>query len=156
MTTTFTGAGLSQFGTSYAGYGTPTTTNPVNKTILIGNYGIAGQTRFINPITGDYEFNANGRIIGGNGIQQLVYLALVTVRGSSAMLTLGQSFTNIQVIGSNYITFVKGEVNKALKDLIDQKKIELVDVTVDTSNTTSRIRIKWRDLATGTELTNTI
>jgi len=119
--TTFTGAGLSSFGTSYAGYGTPTTTNPVNKTILIGNQGIAGQTRYINPITSDYEFNANGRIVGGNGIQQMVYLALLTVKGSSAMTELGQSFTKIQVLGSNYLTFVKNEVNAALKtfELLD-------------------------------------
>ena len=80
MTTSILGAGLSPFGLSYAGYGSPATTNPLNKTILIDDFGQPGQVRLIDPVTKDYRFNSNGRIVGGNGIQQLVYLALLTVR----------------------------------------------------------------------------
>jgi hypothetical protein len=153
---TILGAGFAPFGTSSAGFGSPSTTNPFNKTILIDDFGVPGQTRFIDPTTGDYKFNSNGRLVGGNGIQQLVYLALLTVRGSSAMENLGQSFSNVKTMGTNYITLVKNEVNKALKDLIDQKKISLIDVNVTRLNNTSRIDIKWKDLASGTDLTSTL
>ena len=124
---------------------------------MIDKFGKPGQTRFINPVTQDYMFDSNGHIVGGNGIQQLVYLALVTIRGSSAMIDLGQSFSNVKVIGANYVSLVKNEVNKALKPLIDQKKIVLIDVKVNRSGTNmSVIDVKWKDLATGTERTSTI
>jgi len=115
-----------------------------------------GQVRLIDPVTKDYRFNSSGRIVGGNGIQQLVYLALLTVRGSSAMTDLGQSFTNVKVIGSNYVSLVKGEVDKALASLINQKKIQLVDVIVSNNGNMAKIDIKWKDIATGTEFSNTI
>ena len=110
----------------------------------------------IDPITQDYVFNSNGRIVGGNGIQQLVYLALVTVLGSSAVTTLGQDFTSIKTLGTNYPSIIKGKAQQALQSLIDAKKIQLIDVIVNISGTNrSTIDIKWKDLATGTELTNT-
>jgi phage gp46-like protein len=124
-----------------------------NKTILIDKYGKPGQTRLIDPLTGDYVFNNDGRIVGGNGIQQMVYLAMKTIRGSCAETDLGQTLSNIKVIGNNYATLVKNEVNKALKPLVDQKKIEIIDIQVSRAGSNkSIINVKWRDLETLAEM----
>lgn len=157
MSNIILGAGFSPFGSSYAGYGVPASSTLPNTTVLISStFGVPGQTRFIDPVTGDYVFNANGRIIGGNAIQQMVYLAIKTVKGSCAVTDLGQSFSKVQTIGANYITLVKNEVNNALKYMIDNRLIQLIDVVVSQQGTQARIQIKWKDIATNTENINTI
>jgi len=143
------------FGNNYAGYAVPSPSS-ANTNVLISNNNKPGQTRFIDPNTGDYVFDDNGRIVGGNAIQQMVYLAIKTIRGSSAVADLGQSFSNVKTIGANYITLVKNEVNKSLKYMIDNKLIQLIDVVVNQQGTQAQIQIKWKDIATGTDYTNNI
>jgi hypothetical protein len=141
------GAGLSGFGTSFAGYGEVSTNIPSNKTVLIDKFtGKSGNTRFIDPLTKDYQFNEQGYAVGGNGIQQLVYLAILTVKNSSVIKDFGQGFTSVKTLGSNYKTLITNEVNNALSDLVKKKLIELVSVDISTAGTTSRIIIQWKNL----------
>ena len=154
---TYLGAGLAPAGSSLAGYGSPSTTVSINKTILIDDFGRNGNVRLIDPVTMDYKFNSKGCLVGGDGIQQMVYLALLTVKNSSALSNFGQSFTNIKVIGEHYVTLVTNEVNQALKKLIDSKKISLLNVDVKRIGPNkSKIDIRWRNLTTNTDQINTI
>lgn len=155
--TTFLGAGLSPAGTSYAGYGSPSSTISTNKTVLIDDYGLNGNVRLIDPVTMDYKFDDDGNIVGGDGIQQMVYLALLTVKNSSVIANFGQAFTNIKVIGDKYKSKVVSEVNSALKSLVDQKKISIVNIDIKINGTNqTRIHIVWKNLTTNTEQTNII
>jgi len=154
---TYTGAGLSYFGTSYAGYGSPATVVTTNKKILIDDYGRNGNVRLIDPITQDYRFNDNGYAVGGDGIQQMVYLALLTLKNSSVIANFGQAFSNLKVIGDQYKSQIESEVNSALKALIDRKWIAVQKIDINRSSTNQiRIRISWINLTNDTEYTNVI
>lgn len=157
------GLGLCPAGQSYAGFGSVATEAETNRQDLIIDEGPLkgqiGDCRLIDPVTQDYRYNSNGYMVGGIGIQQKVYLALLTVKGSSAQLNLGQSFSNVKVIGTNFLQQITSEVNNALSDLISKKQISLnavVPIRDPISNTMIRIDIQWTDLISGTDLTSTI
>ena len=144
------GAGIQGAGIGPAGINTPDPV-PAPGTALFPDpiTGIGQSGRYIHPITKQYTFNADGRTQGYATVQQLVVLALRTVRGSSAIPTLGQSFTSVTEKGPNYQRQVATAVQQALGDLIKAKMIRLVSVSVDIppSNQDGTIAtVLWRDL----------
>ena len=143
------GAGLCRAGTSKAGYGDPTQVSARRRTIWKDENNTQGQVRLIDTATGDYKFSSDGLIVGGNGIEQMVYLALVTVKGTSAVRSLGQNFSNIRTLRDNVQSEIQEEVRLALDNLVEQKKISIENVFVDKfPDNPSRIRIliQWKDL----------
>lgn len=150
MATAATGAGFSTFGISFAGYGIPSSETSLNKYTLIDDFGNTSNARLIDPETRDYRFT-NGYIVGGNDVQQLVYLALLTVRNSSSLNSFGQSFSSIKVIGIHYKTRVVSAVNEALRNLINNKIIELIEVNTVVSGNRVKIDVRWKDIKTGTK-----
>lgn len=156
----YLGAGFAPAGFSPGGYGTPATqSEPTRQDFIIdeGPYaGLVGDVRLLDPITQDYRMNDNGYFVGGIGIQQMVYLALLTVKGSSLDSSLGQSYSNVKVIGTNFQQSITNEVNNALSNLVNSKKITINTVNVVKQNNMLRIDVRWTDLTRGITLTSSI
>lgn len=148
MSFPYEGLGFAGIGTSLAGYGSIAQGDEPDLRILIDSTGQRLGARYIDPITRDYVLNANGHIAGMNGIQQEVYLAILTVLGSSVDPGLGQTFSSIRILTDNTINLITNSVNVALNDLIKSNKISLTGINVIRDENANRIRINifWVDL----------
>ena len=158
MTTSNRGTGIAPFGTSPFGFGAPAEANPNVGKAYNTAQNTQGTGRFINPETRDYQFDANtGRLIGQNSAQQMVYLALVTEKGSSAVLGLGEDYTLIKTVSPDIQALVETSVKNALKSLTDRKIITLDQVILNLvknkrtdPNRLMRISVRWTDLNNNT------
>lgn len=158
MTTpnTFLGAGVSPFGTTFAGTGSPAQQN-IKRLIWKDIYGNQQNARLIDPITRDYSFDEYGYSMGMTDIQQLVYLALVTTKNSSIISNMGVDYYNSQVIKSNYITQITEDVNQALKTLINERKVILNSVNVAKNGPNQlMVVVKWTDATRNLAFANII
>lgn len=154
------GAGGCPAGVAAAGYGVPDTANVPNNAILPdANTGLPQTGRFIDPATKSYQFTADGRLRGVPTVQQLVQLALTTVRGSACLSNLGQTFAQIQEKGTNFQKQVTASVTQALSDLVNNKQIAILSVSVQNTPgkpTASIGQVTWVDLTTGLQDTASI
>jgi hypothetical protein len=158
------GAGLAPAGTSQAGFGVPDTAAVAVDAILPDPVtGFAQTGRYLNFTLGDYAFTADGRLQGQSTVSQLVTLALTEVRGSSAIPTLGQTFTKIQEQGANVQQQLTSAVRQALADLIKRNFVKLTNVAITPISTAQgtnpdgqRILVQWVDLTTGQPQTTPI
>lgn len=144
------GAGVAPAGTSPAGIGQPDTT-PAQSNVLFPDpvTGLGQTGRYIHPVTRTYTFASDGRTQGYATAQQLVDIALRTVRGQCAIPNLGQTFTTIQEKGPFFNGQVAAAVNTALADLVRARIIQLVSVDVQNNpnNPDGTIGfVTWRDL----------
>lgn len=145
-----TGAGFSPAGVSPAGSGTPATTTGPSGTALTDDYGRQHGARYIDPATRRYVLDANGRYKGMPAVSQMVELAFLTLRGSSALPNLGMEKPS-GVIGSNFVAKREQAVREAFQFLTRAQLAELVSVTVDTSRRPVVSIVRWRDLTTAEE-----
>ncbi len=144
------GVGAFPLGVGPYGIGTPDAA-PVNAgTALTDAFGAVQGSRFINPRTRQYEFDANGRIKGMPGVANLVEMAFLTVDGSSAVNGLGIAPAS-GVIGANFIQRRTQQIQDALAQLVKAKLIEVVSVSVDATSRPIQSVVRWRDLTTQTE-----
>jgi hypothetical protein len=136
----------------------PVVGTPIDRRIFVSPYNNAiGDNRFINPITGDYQFNASGKTAGLFGVQQQVYLCLTTALGSSASVNLGETYGTIQVIANNYTQDLNNAIGLALSPLIAAGQIVLNGIIVQRPNsgTSVVVLVNWTDLTvTSSQLTN--
>lgn len=103
--------------------------------------------RVINPLTMDYELNANGTFTGQSVVQTSVYLALFTQLNSSAVFGMGQNISSIKVITPNITTQVANQVNLALTSLINQGLVVLLNVSVSNpAQGELTVQVQWQDL----------
>jgi hypothetical protein len=150
MANIYKGAGLCPFGTSIAGYGSVAEADNTKHTLYLDSNNSQQNCRAIDPKTGDYMLDDNDQFMGMTNIQQKVLLALTTMRNSSIQNNLGINLSNIQVIGRNFDYLIRNEINNALKDLINNKEILLLDIKISTKNNKALINILWKDLTTNT------
>jgi len=147
------GAGGCPAGSSSAGYGVPDKANVPNNAILpLPINGLPQTGRAIDPTTKSYTFTADGRIVGAPTVQQLVQLALTTVQGSSCIPPLGQTLSLIREKGTNYAQQVTAAITNALANLVKNKLVQIVSITVQQypSSPDAGIAIlQWIDLTTG-------
>lgn len=143
------GAGACPAGSAAAGYGVPDSAAvPNNATLPDVRSGLPQTGRAIDPITKSYYFTADGRLQGVATVPQLVQLALSTIRGSSVVPGLGQTFMQIQEKGANFAQVVTAAITTALADLTTRKLVQIVSVDVQQppSNPDAGIAIlKWID-----------
>lgn len=136
----------------------PITSTPIDRRLfIVPENNSIGDNRRIDPDTGDYSFGSNGKIEGLVGIQQQVYLSLLTVLGSSASINLGSTINNIQVIGTNINQDITNSINLALAPLIAANQISLNNVSIIPANTTTGfvVNVDWTDLTqTQSQLNN--
>lgn len=149
---------MAPFGTVPFGYGTPAIANPNVGLVFRKTDSSLGNNRFIDPATRDYVIDEEtGRIVGQDAMQQMVYLALVTVKESSAVFDLGQNFTSIKVITANIEAQITNEVKRALNHLTVKKQITINNVFVDVdANHVARIHVVWTDTSKNVQVTTTI
>lgn len=141
------GAGYSSSGFSSGGYGEPTSpTQYKQQEWKLQGTNQSGQGRYINPQTGDYEFDQNGFFRGMISSQQMVYLAFATVRGTAAQFNMGQNLYKTRTIGGNYAQLIKSQIDEALSDLINNNIIILLSVeTVRTKTNALMTNVNWMD-----------
>lgn len=151
------GLGNSSLGQAPYGVGTPVT--------AAGNTGIplVSTTDKMTPQDGrqidaakrDYVIDGNGRAYGMSRVAQLVQLALMTLRGSSVVETLGIDAPGA-LITPDLASRMQNDVYVALADLIQQQLISVESVDVDATARPVTRQVAWIDLTTGIEHTDTI
>lgn len=151
------GAGIAPAGTSIAGYGTVTSIAGSPAQILVDpNDGVSKDTRAVNPVTRQYTYDSQGRPTGQSGVPHLVQMALMTLRNSSAVANFGLAAPP-PLITANVAAQLTRDFNLAVKDLVDQRLIQVVSITVDRAMLAGeRVRFTWRDLTTSLQTTSTL
>lgn len=126
----------------------PLTNPPVPLTDLTNINGQIQSARVINPVTMDYELNANGTFTGQTVAQTSVYLALFTVFNTSAVSGQGnQVLQGIKVITPNINKQVFSYTQQALSSLINQGLITLLScTTTNLGNGQINVAVDWQDL----------
>lgn len=135
------GAGFSAAGFSPAGFGdvdqlpSPATEN------LVDAKGVQQNARAIDPVTGQYVLNADGRFQGMPRVEQLVVLLVRAMQMPSGDVTPNM---NLQL---------KTLVTSTLAPLVNEGLVAILDV-VSYLEQPSRARaaLKYRDLTTGREV----
>lgn len=152
------GFGSQGFGSSPYGIGVPSVGNPPGGAVLRDPLtGTSSGSRRIDPVTRDYVLDDNGRTLGMSDVQQLVLMALQTVRNSSAMNGLGQSLGDIVVIGDNIERQIASIFENALAHLVARGLVQIISTTVTRLHPGAiKATVRWRDLTTSTEHTSEI
>jgi hypothetical protein len=135
-----TGAGTSPAGSSVAGVGVIDSAPQPGVVPLPDQFtGLSQTGRFIDQQTGDYIFTTDGRVVGMQTVPQLVLIALQDV-----------DLSRIQQKGPNFSQFLASVVQDALGDLIAQRLVLLLGVTVLEPNPDAGVAlVSWKDLTTG-------
>lgn len=142
------------YGRQPYGVGTPAVLQDTGGKVLSNPYyGNREGSRKIDPRTRDYVLDSTtGRILGMTNPQQLVYLAVSTTRGSSAVQALGHELGKIDRISANFTRRVDGALRAAVQHIVDRGLIEVVAIEVQVLRPGQGFaRLRWRDTATGHE-----
>ena len=142
----FLGAGQASAGISYAGYGTPATTDKKVGALFQKSNNEIGTVKSIDPIKRDYKINSSGQLAGMNLVQQQVYLALTINKGTSASPNLGSKLNRIQLLSSNVDVEIEFAIKEALSDLLNNNIINIISISIDKNNLTKYIKVLWEDL----------
>lgn len=141
------GLGSQGFGSTPYGLGTPAVAPSQGGAIFRdASTGLSTGSRMIDPVTKDYVFDSNGRILGMPDVHQLVLLAVSTRKGSSAMRELGQELERIPRITANTARRVDSTLRASVQHLVDQGLITVTGTTVETGDARIRAVLLWRDL----------
>jgi hypothetical protein len=154
------GYGIQPAGTSPAGLGTPALAAPnAGAALTDPNTGAQTGGRLIDTRTRDYVADANGRLAGMSNVPQLVYLAIATVKSSSAVRDLGMQPQG-SVVTSNIQAVVLNMLRDAVNDLVSAGLVQVLgleqfrvgpDGVLLAGATYGHFR--YRDLTTGLEAT---
>lgn len=143
------GMGNCFMGSSRFGYGNPATQDPIQRALLRRPDGTLGDCALLDPASADYVLDADGNNVGGDSLEQRVYLALRTVLGSSAVATLGIVPIG-GVITDDLAARNTKSVNAALKGLTDANAIRVLAVTTTRLGQSAiRLQVTWQAVTTG-------
>jgi len=147
------GFGSQPFGSTPYGLGTPAVAAELGGKVLRNEQnGESTGSRRIDPVTGDYVLDDNGRILGMDDVKHLVFMAVATDKGSSAMRQLGHELRRIDRITSNFTRRVDSTLRAAVQHLVNRELIEVVGTEVQVIRPgVAFARLRWRDLETGLE-----
>lgn len=149
------GFGAAPLGTAPYGLGTPATSSSNSGVLLPDASGATQGSRFLNARTRRYEYGPDGRARGQESVSSLVQMALLTVKGTSAMASLGDEAPS-GVIGNNFVARRKASITQALSALTTANTIEIVSLDVLADNRPILTIVRWRDLTTTLEQETTI
>ena len=144
------GIGLAPLGSSSLGYGSPTISNSTSALALLDQSGIKRNAVMIDTVTGDFvRDQTTGVHLGMDSVQQQVYLALRTLKGSSVVLNLGIAF-KVKTISETTTQKLKAAVNEALLPLTSRALIAVTNVTAERVKMTAiTVSVSWTNLTTG-------
>lgn len=147
------GFGSSPFGTGPYGYGMPSSGSPATGQMFAdAQTGTIGSGRKIDPGTRQYVFDDNGNPVGVDTVPQLVQLAYSTVKGTSILPTLGESYSELETIDDDFQERMNALAIAPVQFLVDDKRLEILSVTIDRIGTSgARIAVNWKDLTSGRE-----
>ncbi len=153
------GFGHQPAGSSPAGWGTPALADaPCGDILRDPATGRRTGSRRINPLTRDYEMDGCGRILGDHEVRHLVQMAVHTLKGSSAMRTLGLQTTGMSRITGDFERRLLGAVTNAVEHLVSAGLIEVIGVTEYRAGARNGLRegqvyarFRWRDRTTRQE-----
>jgi hypothetical protein len=146
------GFGKQGFGSTPWGVGMPATA-PIPGGVLLRNpsTGESMGSRSIDPAKRDYVLDVDGRALGMASTQQLVLMAVSTVKRSSAVASLGAE-QNQDVITDSFERDAQAMYGDALADLVNRKIIVIIAIEAQLLKAgTVYVRVRWLDVATGQE-----
>lgn len=154
------GFGLQPMGVGPFGVGTPATASETAGTPQNDESLQSKSARYIDPITRQYAFDANGRMRGMGAVPQKVQLIAATVLGSSAVRELGNDIHEIEDAGDDLEVQIRTRWERAYAGMVRAKEIAILAIEIARfSNAGGRVgaktRIRYRDLTTGIEQTVT-
>jgi len=145
--------GQSGLGSSQYGYGSPASINSTTAKLFRKVDGTYGNVAKTNPNTGDYVLDANGNNVGDDSVNQMVFLALRTIKNSSSVANFGFDF-KAKVISDSAELKIKLAVNDTLKNLITKKLIILNSVEVNRATVSGlEITVKWTNTSSSEQNT---
>jgi hypothetical protein len=131
-------AGFFPFSLTNGLMSSPTPTAPVQQDLLsYTGDGSVQNSRYINPLTNDFQLNSNHQLLGQNATDQSVLLTLTTTFNSSSVNGLGNNFGSVKLIGNNIRTQMTNILNQALGSLIANGNIIVKDVQIIPTNNNS-------------------
>lgn len=149
MASSIRGFGTSPLGVSRFYFGSPATADAPGVAPI-------GEGRYIDPETRDYAIDtttpaADGNLRRWNRVDQLVYLALGTLRGTSVLADLGMASVGDRITPS-LAQDARVAVDRALAHLTRAKlvKVVSVDIGVDAQHR-AQLRLRWHDLTADIE-----
>lgn len=147
------GFGSTPFGSGPYGLGMPVIGTPATGQLFAdAQTGTIGTGRKIDPGTRQYAFDDAGNPVGQDTVPQLVQLAYSTVKGTSILPDLGESYTELETIGDDFQERLTALATAPVQYLIDDKRLEILSVNVDRIGPSgARISVSWRDKTTGRE-----
>jgi hypothetical protein len=102
----------------------------------------------IDPSTGEYRSISRGV----DPVEAAALEALRIHYGSgSAVLNTGNKFREIEVVDDSIVDAIKSEVVFAWRRLIEDRKIELTSVTVETENDGASLVVRFKNLLSGND-----
>lgn len=148
MATNNIGFGFVPFGNFIFGFGEPATADALVGFGLEDAMGNKNDTPLLDIVTGSYDVDANGQVVGTTAVQVQVQMALTTTFGSSSLGAFGNTLksitTNNGVMTQNQ---VKQIVYKALAFLTNNNTITIVSIVFNTAVNASAIdfSVNWVD-----------
>jgi hypothetical protein len=127
----------------YRGITTPQPNNPIDRRDLLDYNGsnIIQNSRYINPLTRDFEVSPTNLLQGQNAVDQQVLLALNTTFNSSAQAGFGQSISSTKLITSDIQNQITNSVQQTLSTLISGNYINIQSVLVNANNDLGQVNI---------------
>ena len=143
------GFGRAPLGSSAFGYGSPSVSNSTSAQVLLDEFGSKRNAMKIDTVTGDFVRNADTGIhLGMDSVQQQVYLALRTLKGSAVIQTLGIAF-KITTLSETTEQKVKEAVADALSQLTARSLIRIDNVEAKRVKMTGlSVAVTWSNLTT--------
>lgn len=145
------GAGAAPAGLAYAGFGASSATPPVPQSYALPAVAI-------DTVQRDYRFDSNGNRLRMSSAQQLVFLALCTVRGTSGVSNLGMDALPT-VISERTKSLVTEAAERALAPYTraNPPLIRVVSIAVTRPTASSyRLAVTWRDTTDDYETTTEV
>ncbi len=143
------GIGLAPLGSSSLGFGAPTRLNSTTAKLYLAADGTRKNAAAIDTVTGDIKRDPlTGIHLGMDGVQQQVYLALRTLKGSSVVLSLGIAF-KATTISATTTRKIEEAVRAALADLVLRQLVKIVAIKPERVKITGiRVDVTWTNLTT--------
>lgn len=143
------GIGRAPLGRSSLGYGSPSVANSTSMKALLDEFGVKRNAMKINTVTGDFVRDpVTGIHLGMDSVQQQVYLALRTLKGSAVVQSLGIAF-KIKTLSETTEQKVKEAVATALLSLTSRSLIRVDSVKAERVRMTGlSVLVTWTNLTT--------
>jgi len=94
------------------------------------NNNVVEDSRYIDPITGDYALQSNGMFYGMPSVEQRVYRCLFTTFNSSSVPGFGDDLGSLQLLTPNIDNQVANLVNSCLSDVVNDGSISIRSINV--------------------------